>query len=160
MSGAHSKATNALGQYISRHGQSRTKVHRCWQSIQQRCHNTSNSNYSKYGGRGIQVCERWRESFEAFLEDMGYPPSPRHSIGRIDNNGDYEPSNCQWETPAQQSQNTRATRLLTHNGKTMCAADWARETGINVITLHKRLHIGWSVSDALTKPVRKDSRNR
>lgn len=160
MAGRNSIDTNALGQYIPRHGQSRKKIHRCWQGILQRCHNTNNSNYSKYGARGIKVCERWRQSFEAFLKDMGHPPSPLHSIGRIDNNGDYEPNNCQWETPFQQSRNTRATRLLTHAGKTMCVADWATETGLNVITIHKRLRIGWSVSAALTTPVRKDSRNR
>lgn len=160
MADQNSNATNERGQYVPRHGQSRTKVHRCWQSMQQRCHNASNHNFARYGGRGIKVCDRWRKSFEAFLEDMGYPPSPIHSLGRVDNNGNYEPSNCRWETPVQQSQNTRATRLLTHDGKTMCAAKWARETGINIITLHKRLRIGWSVSDALTTPVRKDSRNR
>lgn len=78
-----------------------------WSNIIQRCENENNPRYYDYGGRGIKVCPRWRKSFEAFLEDMGHCPSPGMSIDRIDNDGDYEPSNCRWATTKDQRLNQR-----------------------------------------------------
>ncbi len=83
----------------------------CWWNMINRCANPQNPNFRNYGARGITVCKRWAESFEAFLIDMGRRPSPHHSIDRINNNGNYEPGNCRWATRSQQGHNTRNNKL-------------------------------------------------
>ena len=132
----------------------RTPEYRCWQSIRDRCYNPNNRDYAMYGGRGIAVCKRWRESSAAFLADMGPKPSPEHSIDRIDNDGDYSPENCRWATPAEQARNRKSSRLLTHNGETMTVAEWAERLAIKPGTLSMRLSYGWSVEKAVTTPVK------
>jgi hypothetical protein len=127
--------------------------YRSWRGMKTRCLNTRDHMYPKYGGRGIGICDRWRDSFEAFLADMGPKPTPRHSIERIDNNGNYEPSNCRWATNTEQSRNRRNTRHITHEGETMCISAWAYKAGISVQTLHTRLRNGMPISAALTHPL-------
>ncbi len=73
----------------------------------QRCEDTNVPVYQNYGGRGITVCPRWRDSFQAFFDDMGKRPSLRHSLDRTNNDGHYEPTNCQWATAKQQANNRR-----------------------------------------------------
>jgi hypothetical protein len=82
-----------------------------WCHIKARCYNPNHVAYAHYGGRGIKVCKRWRDSFKAFLADMGRRPSSKHSIDRIDNDGDYKPDNCRWATPWQQQNNKRGSQL-------------------------------------------------
>lgn len=139
---------------MRRHGKTRTPEYYSWCAMLARCYNTHLPHYGNYGGRGISVCQRWVNSFEAFIEDMGMKPSRTHSIGRIDNNGDYSPDNCRWETQYQQARNTRRNRLLTYKGRTMCLTDWAGMFGINWGTFYSRVAKGMSTEEALETPVK------
>jgi hypothetical protein len=122
-----------------------------WMTIKQRCYDQSSCEYPNYGGRGIVMCSRWRESFAAFRDDMGYPP-PKHSIERIDNGGNYEPSNCKWATMAEQSRNKRNNHQITHNGETLVIRDWSLRLGGNRSLVARRLMLGWSIERAVTTP--------
>jgi hypothetical protein len=118
-----------------------------------RCHDPRHRNYKDYGGRGIAVCNRWRKSFDAFLEDMGRRP-PGLCLDRIDNLRGYEPGNVRWVTHKANNRNRRNNRLLTHDGLTLTVIEWSERTGIAEMTLHARLFKGWDVARALTAPVR------
>lgn len=139
-----------------RHGLHGTKVYRAWRAMLGRCYSKTNASYADYGGRGIYVCDEWRYDVSQFSNDMGAPPSPTHSLGRIDNDGPYTPANCQWQNASQQNSNKRnkGKVLLTHNERTQSMTRWAAETGINVVAICQRLQRGWSVEAALTIPLR------
>lgn len=126
-----------------------------WRSMMTRCENKNHHNYKNYGGRGITVCDRWKgvNGFRNFLEDMGNPPSERHTIDRIDSNGDYTPQNCRWATPKQQQRNKRSNRFLEFNGQRKTLIEWAEITRIHAGTISSRLKKGWSVERSLTTPV-------
>ena len=111
------------------HGLSRTITYKTWKSMRGRCTNLSDSVYKYYGGRGIKICKRW-DKFENFLADMGERPSLKYSLDRINNDGDYKPSNCRWATSNEQRRNQRNTIRLTHNGQTKALADWAEHFGV------------------------------
>ncbi len=129
----------------SQGGAYKTPEYNSWREVKSRCYNPNDTGYHWYGGRGIGMCVRWHESFQEFLSDMGEKPSPEHSIERIDNDGDYEPSNCRWATTLEQGQNTRKTRLLTCNGETHGLREWARRLGVVHRTIARRLEQGWSM---------------
>jgi hypothetical protein len=130
-----------------------------WKSMKQRCQNPRNAAYSGYGGRGIKVCARWSNSFEAFYLDMGARPSSEYTLDRIDNDGDYTPQNCRWATRTQQANNRRSNRKITFRGETHTVAEWARKLGIRQGSLLAHLD-KWSVERALTDPLRKRTNNR
>jgi len=120
-----------------------------------RCKYDNRDNFRFYGGRGISVCERWRASFEAFLADMGPMPSPRHTLERIDVNGNYEPGNVRWATWHEQMRNRRNSRMVTFNGETLCVSEWAERMSLKPHTLMARLNSGWTVQRALTTQTKK-----
>jgi hypothetical protein len=117
--------------------------YRSWADMHTRCGNRNRKDYKDYGARGITVCERW-ESFENFLADLGFKPSPQHSLDRIDPNGNYEPGNVRWATPIEQANNKRTNRLLTIGGQEATIAEHAREASIPYEVLLKRVNAGWS----------------
>jgi hypothetical protein len=122
--------------------------------MKKRCFRTSGRDYQYYAGKGITVCDRWRDSFDNFLADMGPRPSPKHSIDRIDNDGNYEPSNCRWATWSEQNNNRRSNRILAFDGQAKTITQWAEFSGIDIVTIHARLRRGWSVSRAVTSAAR------
>lgn len=123
-----------------------------WSGIRQRCLNPKNDNFHNYGGRGIKMCDRWRDSFSDFLLDMGAKPSPRHSIERIDNNGDYCKENCRWATHPEQCRNKRINRFIEYNGVRYILSDLAKLLGIKRRTLAGRVYRGLSI-DEIIKPI-------
>lgn len=138
------------------HGATNTGEHSVWRAIKARCYNPKNKCYHIYGARGIAMCKRWRESFEAFLSDMGKRPSNKHQIDRIDNDGMYEPSNCRWVLNVENSRNRNNNRMVTIDGKAKCLAEWCEIYGVNYHTVHKRMsRSGWDARRALQTPVRK-----
>ena len=136
------------------HGRTGTQAYRAWADMLQRCHNPKRPAYQNYGARGITVCQRWRDSFAAFLADMGEPPTPTHSIDRVDNDGNYETPNCRWATKTEQSRNSRHNVLLTFEGATACVSEWAERLAMNPAVLYDRVRAGWSVEEVLTTPVK------
>lgn len=136
----------------SSHGLSKTPEYETWLAIRKRCHDESAKDYYRYGGRGIAVCERWRESFEAFYQDMGPRPSPEHSIDRKDNNAGYSPNNCRWATKEEQANNrsTNVTHLI--DGESLTLAQIARAYQLNPMTIKRRLKCCKTIVEAI-KPV-------
>lgn len=135
--------------------------YRVWVSMMSRCSNPMVKSYPNYGGRGIIVCEKWKASFSDFLADVGRRPGPKHSLDRFpNNNGNYEPGNVRWATAAEQNRNTSKNHNLEYAGKTMCIADWSKETGLSRRTILRRLAGGWSIDVALTLPVEGRLTNR
>lgn len=138
------------------HGMTGIPEYVTWQRMNDRCHNPKCLDFPEYGGRGITICDRWRD-FAAFYADMGPRPTPAHSIDRIDNALGYCPENCRWATPTEQARNRSYVRLLTFQGTTLCLMDWAAKIGIGVSGLHNRLAKGWSLERALTTPPKRST---
>lgn len=150
--------TNDVG-FNYKHGMSFTPEYRAWRSMKERCLNTRHKAYSRYGGRGIAVCDRWLE-FEHFYTDMGDRTSPEHSLDRIDNDGGYEPGNCKWSTRIEQQFNRRSTKPITFMGETKVAREWGEAIGLHEDTIHQRIRHGWPLERALTEPGDYTSVNR
>ena len=127
-----------------------TAEYRTWRAMKRRCLDKAFQDYRNYGGRGIIVCDRWKQSFPAFLEDMGPRPFPKATIERINNDGPYSPENCRWASKQEQAQNTRRSRMLTYNGETLSVTNWARRLSVPPYLLFERLRRGWSVEKTLS----------
>lgn len=131
-----------------------------WTLMINRCENPRNKRFARYGGRGIRICERWRNDFSLFVADMGLPPTPGHTLERIDNDGNYEPGNVRWATVREQNRNTGSNRLITAHGETLCVAEWAERLGCSESTLRDRLSRGWSLERAVSEPPSLSHRER
>jgi hypothetical protein len=129
--------------------------YRAWCKMKERCNCTTSKDYARWGGRGIRVCERWQNSFTAFLHDMGPRPTPKHTLERLDNNGPYSPENCIWATRTRQARNTRNTVFLTWNNETHCISEWSEIVPISQRTIAERYRAGWPVERILTTPPRR-----
>lgn len=142
------------------HGMTKSPEYQSWRSMIHRCENLNATGYENYGGRGITVCDRWRNSFALFFADMGKRPTPTeyHEIERKNNDGNYEPDNCIWATIKEQARNRRSGRTLTYNGRTLLIVEWAEVTGMKVGQIHNRLYAGWDIDRIFTQPVRKRSK--
>ena len=136
------------------HGYTGTRTFKSWDSMKQRCFNPNSKDYASYGGRGVTVCADWINDFPRFLSDMGERPEGC-SLDRIDNNGNYEPSNCRWADAVEQQRNTRVSKRLTVGGVTKPLIEWASDVGVRYSTLLKRINAGWTPEKIVGQPSRK-----
>lgn len=140
-----------------KHHKCYTRLYHIYAEIKTRCYNPNSQPYSRYGGRGIVMCDEWRNSFESFYEwaiKNGY--SDELTVDRIDNNGIYSPENCRWATDVEQANNRRSCIMITREGKTQSLKQWCEELNVSYKTVHVRYRIlGWNIEDALTRPIRK-----
>jgi hypothetical protein len=141
-----------------KHGMSSYSGFKVWESMMRRCFNKNDKDYPSYGGRGITVCDKWKNPAN-FAKDMGEKPLGC-SIERIDVNSDYCPSNCRWATPLEQGANKRNNRIIELNGEKLHLAEWSRRLGISPSTVINRLNAGMDPALALTLPSRRPRRNK
>jgi hypothetical protein len=140
------------------HGLTRTPEYRAWQGMRLRCTDPEHKAYPRYGGRGIKVCDRWLESVENFIADMGPKPTPAHELDRFPNNdGNYEPGNCRWATRSENCRNRRSSRFIESAGERLTLAEWAARTGLRADLISERVERGWTPEAALSTPARRIS---
>jgi hypothetical protein len=154
----HTQSCGCLHREVARdgrttHGGTRSPEYAVWSSMIQRCYRQKTKMYPRYGGRGIRVCGRWRNSFAAFIEDMGKRPSPKHQIDRINNDGNYEPANCRWVTLRDQFNNRSSNVHLIVDGSSRTVAEWSRMTGVDDKLMYCRVKRGWADRDVVMTPV-------
>lgn len=152
------RSTNSCGclkreKSISRlkiHGKSDTRIYSIWCNMIYRCYSEKDNSYIRYGGRGITVCDEWKKDFMSFYKwALGNGYKENLTIDRIDNNGNYEPSNCQWVTMQEQGLNRRNNRIIEYKGEKHCITEWAQKIGVKPNTLLYRFIRGWSVEKSL-----------
>lgn len=148
--------TASCGCTLRKHQMAGTPLYHVWGGMIGRCTNPNNDDYPRYGGRGITVCDLWRD-FESFFSDMGEPPTRAHTLDRIDNSQGYKPGNCQWATRKEQNRNRRDNRYITWQNETKTLAEWGDAPSLktlNITSSHiaKRLRSGWSLEKAMTTP--------
>ena len=132
------------------HGMTYSKEYYAWVHAKMRCYNKKDKEYKRYGARKIEMCEKWKNSFEKFYKDIGEAPEGT-SLDRINNNGNYEPENCHWATPKQQANNRRTSHFVEYRGEKLTLAQWSRRTGIHQENIRRRIDdYGWSIHKTLT----------
>lgn len=137
------------------HNETKTRLFKIWGAMKERCYREKHSHYKNYGGRGIKVCEKWKNDFVEFKEwaiNNGYRENL--TLDRINVNGNYEPSNCRWATQKEQHNNTRKNHYIQYKGKTYTISQLSELVGRKYTTLKERIKAGWSIEDAVSKPVR------
>lgn len=127
-------------------------LHNRWRSMIERCYTPTNCNYKWYGARGIKVCRRWLRKFSNYASDVGLPPGPDYDLGRIDNDGNYEPKNVRWETKRTNLTNYRRNVRVTINGVTKLASEWADQAGVSRATFTFRMQNGWKPEELILPP--------
>ena len=142
----------------TKHGHHRrgktTSEYSTWANMLARCFDSKHKDFHLYGGRGITVCDAWKD-FSTFLAAVGSKPNG-HTLDRVNVDVGYEPGNVRWATNKEQARNKRNNRVLEHNGKSMCVADWVDETGLSSSLIINRIeYLGWSVEKTLSTPARK-----
>lgn len=156
LTSGHTKSCGCLrkentSKMFKTHGKRNTRLFNIWTDLKQRCYNKHNTRYKDWGGRGIAVCDEWRNEFMSFHDwalNNGY--NDKLSIDRIDNNGNYEPTNCRWVTAKQQARNRRTNINYTINGETRCIVEWCEILGLKPKTVYQRLHYyNWTIERAL-----------
>ena len=149
-----------IGKGNTKHGGSASRLYAVWSGMKSRCYKTDNKRYASYGGRGIKVCEEWKDSFDTFQKwayENGYDKDAdvgECTLDRIDVNGNYAPDNCRWVNMKVQNNNRRDNHLITHEGTTHTLSEWGDITGIDNAVLQNRLKSGWTIERALTEPQR------
>jgi hypothetical protein len=133
------------------HGLAQSPEYKVWRTMKARCYSPNNLKFKNYGGRGITICPEWLNSFAQFISDMGRRPSEKHSIDRIDVNGNYEPDNCKWSTPIEQGRNKRNTHYLDTEWGLISIAEASEKSGVKIGTIHRRIKYGFSGNDLFSK---------
>ena len=149
------QSNKALIERSTTHGETGTRLYNIWHGMKQRSNYKKNISYKHYGGKGIKVCKAWEEDYVKFRDwamSNGY--ESHLTIDRIDNAGNYEPSNCRWATVKEQSNNKSTNKNLKYNGQSKTVSEWAKEFSMNNSTLSMRLEAGWGVKKSLKTPVR------
>lgn len=150
----HKDIVSVKGKNNIIHGHYQHRLYNIHQGIKGRCLRPTEPAYKNYGARGITVCEEWKNSFAEFYNwaiNHGYKDNL--TIDRIDNNKGYCPENCRWTDRKTQGRNTRTNHLITYNGETRCAKEWAEILGIRYYNIWWRLRKGWPIEKVLTKPI-------
>lgn len=146
------KSCGCLYKRPKTHGGTGTRLYKTWCSMKERCYRENDKSFPRYGGRGIKVCDEWRDDFVTFrkwAEISGYDDTL--SIDRIDPNGSYGPQNCRWVSMNEQAVNKRNNHFIEYGGKRLTLSQWERETGILASTIKARIvDLGWDVGRALS----------
>lgn len=137
-----------------KHNLSYQPEYRVWQTMRLRCTEPTHPAYPSYGGRGITICDRWLDSPQNFIEDMGQKPTKKHEIDRIDNDKGYFKENCRWATRSENDRNRRSTRWVEYRGERRKLVELREEAGLTESQVYNRLKMGWSIEKVLETPVR------